>query len=65
MEHSYRLHRIMATNYVGAFCLTKILLPLLQNSPIPSRIVNVTSFTHRNGMVVIHFLSYDIHQILD
>nr|GMD59987.1 dehydrogenase/reductase SDR family member on chromosome X isoform X1 [Ipomoea batatas] len=40
--------KIMATNYVGAFCLTKILLPLLQNSPIPSRIVNVTSFTHRN-----------------
>nr|GMD63181.1 dehydrogenase/reductase SDR family member on chromosome X-like isoform X1 [Ipomoea batatas] len=40
--------KIMATNYVGAFCLTKILLPLLQNSPIPSRVVNVTSFTHRN-----------------
>lgn len=38
----------LATNYIGAFCLTKLLLPLLQNSPIPSRIVNVTSFTHRS-----------------
>lgn len=40
--------QMMATNYIGAFCLTKLLLPLLTNSPIPSRIVNVTSFTHRN-----------------
>ncbi|KAL5556178.1 hypothetical protein UlMin_038414 [Ulmus minor] len=39
---------MMATNYIGAFCLTKLLLPLLKNSPIPSRIVNVSSFTHRN-----------------
>ncbi|XP_062095806.1 uncharacterized protein LOC133801576 [Humulus lupulus] len=39
---------IMATNYIGSFCLTKLLLPLLKNSPIPSRVVNVTSFTHRN-----------------
>ncbi|KAG8365592.1 hypothetical protein BUALT_Bualt18G0121800 [Buddleja alternifolia] len=39
---------MLATNYIGAFCLTKILLPLLENSPIPSRVVNVTSFTHRN-----------------
>ncbi|KAH6826200.1 Rossmann-fold superfamily protein [Perilla frutescens var. hirtella] len=40
--------QMLATNYVGAFCLTKVLLPLLENSPIPSRVVNVTSFTHRN-----------------
>ena len=40
---------MMATNYIGAFSLTKLLLPLLKNSPTPSRIVNVTSFTHRNG----------------
>ncbi|KAB1213123.1 Dehydrogenase/reductase SDR family member on chromosome X [Morella rubra] len=40
--------QMMATNYIGAFCLTKLLLPLLRNSPVPSRIVNVTSFTHRN-----------------
>ncbi|KAK9266904.1 hypothetical protein L1049_027163 [Liquidambar formosana] len=40
--------QMMGTNYIGAFCLTKLLLPLLRNSPVPSRIVNVTSFTHRN-----------------
>ncbi|KAK9986417.1 hypothetical protein SO802_031368 [Lithocarpus litseifolius] len=50
---SYRLtaegyDQMMATNYIGAFCLTKLLLPLFRNSPVPSRIVNVTSFTHRN-----------------
>ncbi|KAE8685787.1 Detected protein of confused Function [Hibiscus syriacus] len=39
--------QMMGTNYIGAFCLTKFLLPLLKRSPIPSRIVNVTSFTHR------------------
>ncbi|KAL3522637.1 hypothetical protein ACH5RR_015471 [Cinchona calisaya] len=39
---------MMATNYIGAFCLTKVLLPLLENSPVPSRVINVTSFTHRN-----------------
>ncbi|KAL6954562.1 hypothetical protein U1Q18_046273 [Sarracenia purpurea var. burkii] len=39
--------QMMGTNYIGAFCLTKILLPLLENSPVPSRIVNVASFTHR------------------
>ncbi|KAL8208367.1 hypothetical protein R6Q57_007779 [Mikania cordata] len=40
--------RMMGTNYIGAFSLTEVLLPLLKNSPIHSRIVNVTSFTHRN-----------------
>ncbi|KAC9495297.1 hypothetical protein E3N88_45737 [Mikania micrantha] len=40
--------RMMGTNYIGAFSLTEVLLSLLKNSPIPSRIVNVTSFTHRN-----------------
>ncbi|XP_021893798.1 short-chain dehydrogenase TIC 32, chloroplastic isoform X2 [Carica papaya] len=39
--------QMLATNYIGAFSLTTLLLPLLQNSPVPSRIVNVTSFTHR------------------
>ncbi|KAL4588722.1 hypothetical protein LXL04_001617 [Taraxacum kok-saghyz] len=38
---------MMGTNYIGPFCLTQVLLPFLKNSPIPSRIVNVTSFTHR------------------
>ncbi|KAI3694336.1 hypothetical protein L1987_77300 [Smallanthus sonchifolius] len=41
--------RMMGTNYIGAFSLTEVLLPLLKNSPIPSRIVNVSSFTHRNA----------------
>ncbi|KAM7525990.1 hypothetical protein LguiA_015892 [Lonicera macranthoides] len=40
--------QMMGTNYIGAFLLTKVLQPLLENSPIPSRVVNVTSFTHRN-----------------
>ncbi|CAH2072642.1 unnamed protein product [Thlaspi arvense] len=39
--------RMIATNYIGPFCLTKLLLPLLKNSSVPSRVVNVTSFTHR------------------
>ncbi|KNA15881.1 hypothetical protein SOVF_094130 [Spinacia oleracea] len=39
---------MMMTNYLGPFCLTKVLLPLLIDSPVPSRIVNVSSFTHRN-----------------
>ncbi|CAL5204033.1 unnamed protein product [Lathyrus oleraceus] len=39
--------QMIGTNYVGAFVLTKLLLPLLENSPVSSKIVNVTSFTHR------------------
>ncbi|XP_059306122.1 uncharacterized protein LOC132057509 isoform X3 [Lycium ferocissimum] len=51
---SYRItaeqcDQMMSTNYIGPFCLTKLLLPLLEQSPVPSRVVNVTSFTHRNG----------------
>ncbi|KAK9740779.1 hypothetical protein RND81_03G059600 [Saponaria officinalis] len=38
---------MMMTNYMGAFSLTQLLLPLLFNSPVQSRIVNVSSFTHR------------------
>ncbi|TMW88978.1 hypothetical protein EJD97_017811 [Solanum chilense] len=50
---SYRItteqcDQMVSTNYIGPFCLTKLLLPLLELSPIPSRVVNVTSFTHRN-----------------
>ncbi|KVH95854.1 Glucose/ribitol dehydrogenase [Cynara cardunculus var. scolymus] len=40
--------QMMGTNYIGAFSLTEVLLPLLKNSPVPSRIINLTSFTHRN-----------------
>ncbi|VFQ81046.1 unnamed protein product [Cuscuta campestris] len=40
--------QMFTTNYFGAFCMTKVLLPLLESSPTPSRVVNVTSFTHRS-----------------
>ncbi|XP_074348186.1 uncharacterized protein LOC141686969 [Apium graveolens] len=40
--------QMMGTNYIGAFTLTKVLQQLLEKSPVPSRIVNVSSFTHRN-----------------
>lgn len=40
---------MMETNYISAFFLTNLLLPLLKNSPVPSRVVNVTSFTHRSA----------------
>lgn len=46
-----RFCRMLATNYIGAFCLTKVLQPLLENSPVPSRVVNVTSFTHWSGKI--------------
>ncbi|KAL5731028.1 hypothetical protein ACHQM5_003792 [Ranunculus cassubicifolius] len=39
--------KTLGTNYIGAFVLTNLLLPLLKKSYIPSRVVNVTSFTHR------------------
>ncbi|KAG0494290.1 hypothetical protein HPP92_005284 [Vanilla planifolia] len=39
--------KMMQTNYLGAFALTNLLLPLLKKSPVPSRIVNITPFTHR------------------
>ncbi|XP_058074224.1 uncharacterized protein LOC131222976 isoform X2 [Magnolia sinica] len=39
--------QMVETNYIGAFALTNLLLPMLKNSSTPSRIVNVTSFTHR------------------
>ncbi|AES68518.2 dehydrogenase/reductase SDR family member on chromosome X isoform X2 [Medicago truncatula] len=39
--------KMIATNYIGPFVMTKLLLPLLESSPVSSKIVNVTSFTHR------------------
>ncbi|XP_044381084.1 retinol dehydrogenase 13 isoform X1 [Triticum aestivum] len=41
------IDEVMQTNYIGPFILTSILLPLLKNSLVPSRVVNLTSFTHR------------------
>ncbi|KAI5670774.1 hypothetical protein M9H77_11138 [Catharanthus roseus] len=55
-----RFSRMMATNYMGAFCLTKALLPLLENSPVPSRVVNVSSFTHRNVCLIL--FSYELNR---
>ncbi|KAK3002033.1 hypothetical protein RJ639_022544 [Escallonia herrerae] len=52
--------QVMATNYIGAFSLIKVLLPLLESSPIPSRIVNITSFTHRNGETVSENISCEV-----
>uniref|UniRef100_A0A0D9XCR2 Uncharacterized protein n=1 Tax=Leersia perrieri TaxID=77586 RepID=A0A0D9XCR2_9ORYZ len=42
---------MMQANYIGPFVLTNTLLPLLKNSSTPSRVVNLTSFTHRCGVV--------------
>ncbi|KAF8743879.1 hypothetical protein HU200_013522 [Digitaria exilis] len=41
------LDEMIQTNYIGPFILTSILLPLLKNSSVSSRVVNLTSFTHR------------------
>ncbi|KAG2634618.1 hypothetical protein PVAP13_2NG174300 [Panicum virgatum] len=41
------LDEMIQTNYIGPFILTSILLPLLKSSSVPSRVVNLTSFTHR------------------
>uniref|UniRef100_A0A0E0QQ51 NAD-dependent epimerase/dehydratase domain-containing protein n=1 Tax=Oryza rufipogon TaxID=4529 RepID=A0A0E0QQ51_ORYRU len=52
LAKSYRitedgLDEMIQANYIGPFVLTNILLPLLKNSSTPSRVVNLTSFTHR------------------
>lgn len=39
--------QMIGTNYIGPFVMTMLLLPLLESSPVSSKIVNVTSFTHR------------------
>ncbi|KAI3991763.1 hypothetical protein MKX01_038161 [Papaver californicum] len=39
--------QMITTNYIAAFSVTNLLLPLLKHSCVPSRVVNVTSFTHR------------------
>ncbi|KAF8090199.1 hypothetical protein N665_0483s0037 [Sinapis alba] len=43
--------RMMTTNYIGPFTMTKLLLPLLENSSVPSRVVNVASFSHRYASI--------------
>jgi len=39
---------IWATNFLGAFLLTRLLLPVLKNAPAP-RVVNVSSVAHTSG----------------
>lgn len=43
-----RCEKMFVANYLGAFLLTRLLLPVLETSA-PSRIVNVSSFMHRLG----------------
>ncbi|KAL1309722.1 dehydrogenase/reductase SDR family member on chromosome X isoform X4 [Arachis ipaensis] len=54
--------QMIGTNYIGAFVLTNLLLPLLESSNVSSRIVNVTSFTHRN--VCLLLFTFELHRQL-
>ncbi|KOM41412.1 hypothetical protein LR48_Vigan04g161000 [Vigna angularis] len=54
--------QMIGTNYIGAFALTKLLLPLLESSPVSSKIVNVTSFTHRAVYLIL--FSKELHRQL-
>uniref|UniRef100_A0A0D3H5N2 Uncharacterized protein n=4 Tax=Oryza barthii TaxID=65489 RepID=A0A0D3H5N2_9ORYZ len=67
LAKSYRitedgLDEMIQANYIGPFVLTNILLPLLKNSSTPSRVVNLTSFTHR--CVCLLMFSYELHRQL-
>ncbi|KAL4658983.1 retinol dehydrogenase 12-like [Arapaima gigas] len=54
-----------ATNHVGPFLLTHLLLDLMKHSA-PARIVNVSSFNHRKGKVDFsHFKGENLTYILD
>jgi len=51
-----------ATNYLGAFALTGLLLPYFNNdSSTPSRIVNVGSLAHRFGKLEVNNLNWNVH----
>uniref|UniRef100_A0A8C8S4B1 Retinol dehydrogenase 11 n=1 Tax=Pelusios castaneus TaxID=367368 RepID=A0A8C8S4B1_9SAUR len=50
------LEQTLATNYLGAFLLTNLLLDIMKESA-PARIVNVSSFTHHQGTVNVKHLS--------
>ncbi|RDX67758.1 Dehydrogenase/reductase SDR family member on chromosome X, partial [Mucuna pruriens] len=54
--------QMIASNYIGAYALTKLLLPLLESSPVSSKIVNVTSFTHRAVCLIL--FSCELHRQL-
>jgi NAD(P)-dependent dehydrogenase (short-subunit alcohol dehydrogenase family) len=50
-------NRVMATNYLGPFLLTNLLLPLLEQSP-ESRIINVSSVAHLWGRIDLNDLNF-------
>jgi len=49
-------HRVMATNYLGPFLLTNLLLPLLKQTP-EARIINVSSIAHLWGLIDLNDLN--------
>ncbi|RHN51496.1 putative NAD(P)-binding domain-containing protein [Medicago truncatula] len=53
---------MIGKNYIGQFVMTKLLLPLIERSHVSSKIVNVTSFTHR--IVCLLLFSYELHRQL-
>ncbi|XP_027577400.1 retinol dehydrogenase 13-like [Pipra filicauda] len=57
---SERLEQTFATNYLGPFLLTNLLLDLLKASA-PSRVVNVSSFRHSVGTADSGFLTGQRH----
>lgn len=48
----------LATNYLGAFALTGLLLPMF-NQEVPARIVNVGSLAHRFGKLNVDDLNWE------
>jgi NAD(P)-dependent dehydrogenase (short-subunit alcohol dehydrogenase family) len=50
-------NRVMATNYLGPFLLTNLLLPLLKQTP-ESRIINVSSVAHLWGRIDLDDLNF-------
>ena len=55
-ETAERFNRVMATNYLGPFLLTNLLLPLLKQTP-GSRIINVSSVAHMWGHIDLNDLN--------
>lgn len=55
-ETAEGFNRVLATNYLGPFLLTNLLLPLLKQTP-ESRIVNVSSVAHLWGHIDLNGLN--------
>jgi len=56
-ETEYGFNRVMATNYLGPFLLTNLLLPLLKQSG-EARIINTSSVTHLWGRIDLDDLNF-------